>query len=366
MKDYKQVSDSVFRKAEERTAEKKRRHAIIWRSSLIASGMAAVLIAGIGIWKNDDIRDVLKRDRHSSDIIDIEDITTNTYTSVMTTTSKHTALSSAVSAASTSVSTVDTTAETAVQHHDTVTASKNTSSETASETRSITSSARTLPAVYSTTVTPANVTETMVSNVITTASSVPHSANTTKTSVTLRTTTTTVTKRTTTTTAVNWTKPVPQTTVIPTIEQIDTSSSLFVTTTDAQTVGPAVVASTMAVPSTTLEATTTEAVTTTEPVVPITLNVTVVEEGHFRAEGCPADREACISFKSIPYAVQFIDIKYDRDDTEHDISFRAGSDEYGFFGINVTNLSFSDHFDIYIRSDNEDYMVKPVEAYIES
>ena len=55
MKDYKQVSDSVFRKAEERIAEKKRRAVILRRNVLIASGLAAVLIAGIGIWKNDDI-----------------------------------------------------------------------------------------------------------------------------------------------------------------------------------------------------------------------------------------------------------------------------------------------------------------------
>ena len=73
MKDYKQVSDSVFRKAEERMNEKKRRSAVIWRRSLIASGMAAVLIVGVGIWKNESIRGLLDRDPHTSDISLIEE-----------------------------------------------------------------------------------------------------------------------------------------------------------------------------------------------------------------------------------------------------------------------------------------------------
>ena len=68
MKDYKQVSDSVFRKAEERMAEKKRHAVILRRNVLIASGLAAVLIAGIGIWKNDDIRNAAHRDPHQSEI----------------------------------------------------------------------------------------------------------------------------------------------------------------------------------------------------------------------------------------------------------------------------------------------------------
>ena len=78
MKDYKQVSESVFRKAEERMNEKKRRAAVIWRRSLIASGMAAVLLVGVGVWKNESIRGLLKRDPHSSEISVIEEETTAT------------------------------------------------------------------------------------------------------------------------------------------------------------------------------------------------------------------------------------------------------------------------------------------------
>lgn len=88
MKDYKQVSESVFRKAEERMNEKKRRAAVIWRRSLIASGMAAVLLVGVGVWKNESIRGLLNRDPHSSEISVIEEETTATASATMAVTTE--------------------------------------------------------------------------------------------------------------------------------------------------------------------------------------------------------------------------------------------------------------------------------------
>lgn len=58
MKDYKQVTESVFKKAEQRIAEKKRRSAIARRNAIAASGLAAVLF--VALLQNDGIRSAIK------------------------------------------------------------------------------------------------------------------------------------------------------------------------------------------------------------------------------------------------------------------------------------------------------------------
>ena len=58
MKDYKQVTDSVFKKAEQRIAEKKRRSAIARRNAIAASGIAAALF--IVMLQNDNVRSAIK------------------------------------------------------------------------------------------------------------------------------------------------------------------------------------------------------------------------------------------------------------------------------------------------------------------
>ena len=109
MKDYKQVSDSVFRKAEERMNEKKRRAAMIWRNSLVASGMAAVLLVGVGIWKNEDIRNALKWDRHSSEVSVIDNETGTTSVSATNETTEASTSSNETTTAKTSKAKTTTT-----------------------------------------------------------------------------------------------------------------------------------------------------------------------------------------------------------------------------------------------------------------
>ena len=58
MKDYIQVSESVFRKAEERMAEKKRRSMKVKRNTLAATGAAAVLF--VVLMQNEDISNAIK------------------------------------------------------------------------------------------------------------------------------------------------------------------------------------------------------------------------------------------------------------------------------------------------------------------
>ena len=100
MKDYLQVTESVFKKAEQRMAEKKRRSAIIRRNAIAASGLAAALF--IVMLQNDDIRNALKAiprsaskglfgNEHQSQRPTTAFVTTQTTTQKYTTTSRTTA-----------------------------------------------------------------------------------------------------------------------------------------------------------------------------------------------------------------------------------------------------------------------------------
>ena len=75
MKDYKQVTESVFRKSEERMKIAEKRRAVIRRTVYAVSGMCAAVIIGVGLWKNAAIKDAFRKDFHSSkDIRNNQDI----------------------------------------------------------------------------------------------------------------------------------------------------------------------------------------------------------------------------------------------------------------------------------------------------
>lgn len=103
MKDYIQVSESVFRKAEERMAEKKRRSMRIKRNTLAATSAAAVLV--VVCMQNESISNAIKSIPKfvSSVWTDEEPATTQITTQPVTTTAVHT---------TTSEITTETTSET--------------------------------------------------------------------------------------------------------------------------------------------------------------------------------------------------------------------------------------------------------------
>ena len=70
MKDYKQVTESVFRKSEERMKIAEKRRAVIRRTVYAVSGMCVAVIIGVGLWKNAAIKDAFRKDFHSSSIIE--------------------------------------------------------------------------------------------------------------------------------------------------------------------------------------------------------------------------------------------------------------------------------------------------------
>lgn len=87
MKSYEDITERVFRKGDAILAEKRRRTAIIKRTSLAVSGICAVAIVGLGIWNNNDIKNAVNN--YSDDfriITENEPVThTDTETSVQTT-----------------------------------------------------------------------------------------------------------------------------------------------------------------------------------------------------------------------------------------------------------------------------------------
>jgi hypothetical protein len=120
MKDYLQVTESVFKKAEQRIAEKKRRSAIIRRNAIAASGLAAALF--IVMIQNDDIRNALKAiprsaskgwfgNEHQSQRPTTESVTTQITTQKYTTTSR-TSTTETTTTETTSTTTTDTSTTT--------------------------------------------------------------------------------------------------------------------------------------------------------------------------------------------------------------------------------------------------------------
>ena len=125
MKDYIQVSESVFRKAEERMAEQKRRSAIKRRNVIAASGAAAVLF--VVAMQNDDISNLIKSipQKVSSSWFGSEPTTTQITT--QTTTTKTASSTAAVT------TTARTTSETTTETETTETTTASTTT-TAAET----------------------------------------------------------------------------------------------------------------------------------------------------------------------------------------------------------------------------------------
>jgi hypothetical protein len=146
MKDYKQVTDSVFKKAEQRIAEKKRRAAIIRRNAIAASGMAAALF--IVLLQNDNIRSALKSlpqlassgwSNHGSKS---SHTTTAEVTTELTTTQKHTTTKTTSSETTTSET---TTTETTTTTTTTTTAQKTEAPVTEAEITETTAQPTTAP-----------------------------------------------------------------------------------------------------------------------------------------------------------------------------------------------------------------------------
>ena len=135
MKDSKQIAESVFRKSEERIQEKMRRAAFIRRNTIIASGLCAVLIAGFGIWKNNDIRNALHRNQKSHEIpvITETDITTANSETIITTSAVITSKSPQTAVSSKKI-TSSTQAVSAVSEQHSTTSVSTEKNTTASET----------------------------------------------------------------------------------------------------------------------------------------------------------------------------------------------------------------------------------------
>ncbi|MCR5600204.1 MAG: hypothetical protein K6G33_05620 [Ruminococcus sp.] len=119
MKDYMQVSDSVFKKAEQRIAEKKRRSAIVRRNAFAAAGAAAVLF--VVLLQNDDIRAALRalpkvasnawsdNTPATTQITTQPPVTTTETTTTTTTTAKHTTTEKTTTSTETTTTTAVTT-----------------------------------------------------------------------------------------------------------------------------------------------------------------------------------------------------------------------------------------------------------------
>ena len=122
MKDYIQVSESVFRKAELRIAENKRRSTIVKRNVIAASGAAAVLIAGV--WQNDDIRNA---------ITSLPELASRGWSHESNASSTSTSTATTLTSA-TSETTTSTTSETSTKTETAKTTTEQTSTETTTET----------------------------------------------------------------------------------------------------------------------------------------------------------------------------------------------------------------------------------------
>lgn len=59
MKSYEDITERVFRKGDEILEKKRRRTAIIKRTSLAVSGICAVVLVNLGVWKNNNIKNAV-------------------------------------------------------------------------------------------------------------------------------------------------------------------------------------------------------------------------------------------------------------------------------------------------------------------
>lgn len=69
MKDYKEITESVFRKSEERIAAKEHRAALIRRTVFAVSGICAAFIVAFGVLTNDSIRNGKENDFNGNNLV---------------------------------------------------------------------------------------------------------------------------------------------------------------------------------------------------------------------------------------------------------------------------------------------------------
>lgn len=153
MKNYDELAERVFRKAEERIFKRKIRMMRIRRTSIAVSGMCAVILVMFGIWKNDSVKNALNDDFNNKKFITEEDdlhtsatVTTTTLksfeiiqTSAVASSEPVTQTTANITVSASASSTMQTTMHTALPEISTgaVTSSSTTKAQTGSDTNKI-------------------------------------------------------------------------------------------------------------------------------------------------------------------------------------------------------------------------------------
>lgn len=66
MKSYKEVAESVFERRDRYIAEKKRKRAVIRKTATVGLSFCIVVLAGVGLWNNEEIREAFNSFRDDS------------------------------------------------------------------------------------------------------------------------------------------------------------------------------------------------------------------------------------------------------------------------------------------------------------
>lgn len=244
MKNYDELAERVFRKAEERIFKRKIRMMRIRRVSIAVSGMCAVILVMFGIWKNDSVKNALNDDFNNKNLITEEDdlhtsatVTTTTlksfeiiHTSAFASSEPVTQTTTDITVSASVSSTMQTTMHTALPEISTgaVTSSSTTKAQTGSDTNKTTGTS--VPAQSSSAATtetgsvPTETTSSRMPSVITTATP-SASVTTSKTSTTKTSASTTTSVRTSSRTSTS------TTTIRTTIWASESGSSSTTTTT---------------------------------------------------------------------------------------------------------------------------------------
>lgn len=248
MKNYDELAERVFKKAEERIFKRKIRMMRLRRTSIAVSGMCAVILVMFGIWKNNSIKNALNDDFNNKHLITDEYVQQTSTTSAepftssaegsfitRTTQSDSSGMPMQTTASAPAVSSLQTTVQTALPgtlSGTTVSSStaktqtdSNTNRTTVTSVSRTTSSAKTTAATTATGPEPTETTSSRTSSVTTTtissASVTTSKTSTTKTSASTSTTSVRTSSRTSTST----------TTVRTTIWASESGSSSTTTTT---------------------------------------------------------------------------------------------------------------------------------------
>ena len=244
MKNYDELAERVFRKAEERIFKRKIRMMRIRRTSIAVSGMCAVILVMFGIWKNDSVKNALNDDFNNKKFITEEDdlhtsatVTTTTLksfeiiqTSAVSSSEPVTQTTADITVSASASSTMQTTMHTALPEISAgaVTSSSTTKTQTGSDTNKTTGTSA--PAQSSSAATtetgsvPTETTSSRMPSVITTATP-SASVTTSKTSTTKTSASTTTSVRTSSRTSTS------TTTIRTTIWASESGSSSTTTTT---------------------------------------------------------------------------------------------------------------------------------------